>query len=66
MCPWKFVLCFQSKTRSLEEALHLHHFYNTCQEFESWIEDKENVLNTFSINAENAGVVQAKYEVRIE
>lgn len=60
-----FVLCLQSKTRHLGEALHLHQFYSSCQEFESWMEDKENVLNTFSINAENAGVVQAKYEVKL-
>ncbi|KAK2826814.1 hypothetical protein Q5P01_021028 [Channa striata] len=50
------------KTRSLEETLHLHRFYNSCQEFESWMEDKENVLNTFSTDANNLGVVQAKYE----
>ncbi|XP_067336707.1 spectrin beta chain, non-erythrocytic 5 isoform X2 [Channa argus] len=52
----------KSKTRSLEETLRLHRFYNSCQEFESWMEDKENVLNTFSTDADNLGVVQAKYE----
>ncbi|XP_027134554.1 spectrin beta chain, non-erythrocytic 5 [Larimichthys crocea] len=50
------------KLRSLEETLRLHRFSNSCQEFESWMEDKENVLNTFSIDADNLGVVQAKYE----
>ncbi|XP_023280049.1 spectrin beta chain, non-erythrocytic 2-like [Seriola lalandi dorsalis] len=52
----------KSKTRSLEETLRLHRFYNGCQEFESWMEDKENVLNTFTTDADNLGVVQAKYE----
>ncbi|XP_076605262.1 spectrin beta chain, non-erythrocytic 5 [Chaetodon auriga] len=52
----------KSKTRSLEETLRLHRFYNSCQEFESWIEDKENILNTFSTDGDNLGVVQAKYE----
>ncbi|XP_028422093.1 spectrin beta chain, non-erythrocytic 5 [Perca flavescens] len=52
----------KSKTRSLQEMLRLHRFYNSCQEFESWMEDKENVLNTFSTDADNLGVVQAKYE----
>ncbi|XP_034530593.1 spectrin beta chain, non-erythrocytic 1 [Notolabrus celidotus] len=52
----------KSKTRSLEEMLRLHRFYNSCQEFESWMEDKENILNTFSTDTENLGVVQAKYE----
>uniref|UniRef100_A0A8C9YZ58 Spectrin, beta, non-erythrocytic 5 n=1 Tax=Sander lucioperca TaxID=283035 RepID=A0A8C9YZ58_SANLU len=50
------------KTRSLQEMLRLHRFYNSCQEFDSWMEDKENVLNTFSTDADNLGVVQAKYE----
>ncbi|KAM7403778.1 hypothetical protein PAMA_004285 [Pampus argenteus] len=50
------------KMRSLEEMLRLHRFYNSCQEFESWMEDKENILNTFSTNGDNLGVVQAKYE----
>uniref|UniRef100_A0A3Q1IVH4 Calponin-homology (CH) domain-containing protein n=1 Tax=Anabas testudineus TaxID=64144 RepID=A0A3Q1IVH4_ANATE len=49
-------------TRSLAETLCLHRFYNSCQEFESWMEDKENILNTFSTDANNLGVVQAKYE----
>ncbi|XP_054861726.1 spectrin beta chain, non-erythrocytic 5 isoform X3 [Amphiprion ocellaris] len=52
----------KSKTRILEEMLRLHRFYNSCQEFESWMEDKENVLNTFSTDGDNLGVVQAKYE----
>lgn len=55
----------QTKTRSLEEMLSLHRFYNTCQEFESWMEDKENILNTFSPDADNMGVIQAKYEVKM-
>lgn len=59
------VLCFQMKTRRLEETLRLHRFYNSCQEFESWMEDKENILDTFSTDADNLGVVQAKYEVKI-
>lgn len=45
--------------------LCLHRLYNTCQEFESWMEDKENILNTFSPDADNMGVVQAKYEVQM-
>lgn len=44
--------------------LRLHRFYNSCQEFESWMEDKENILNTFSTAANNLGVLQAKYEVK--
>lgn len=55
----------QSRRTTLEEMVRLHRFYNTCQEFESWMEDKEKVLNTFSSSAENMGVAQAKYEVGV-
>lgn len=44
--------------------LLLHRFYYSCLQFESWMEDKENILNTFSTDANNLGVVQAKYEVK--
>lgn len=30
------------------------------------MEDKENVLNTFSADADNLGVIQAKYEVKTQ
>lgn len=61
-----FFVCigFQTKTKSLEETLRLHRFYNSCHEFESWMEDKENILNTFSADGDNVEVVQAKYEVK--
>ncbi|XP_053700420.1 spectrin beta chain, non-erythrocytic 5 [Synchiropus splendidus] len=52
----------QAKTRSLQEALLLHRFYNSCQEFESWMEDKENVLKTFHTDSHHLGVLQAKYQ----
>ncbi|XP_068456287.1 spectrin beta chain, non-erythrocytic 5 [Clinocottus analis] len=51
-----------TKAKSLQETLRLHRFYNSCQEFESWMEDKENVLNTFGTDADNLGAAQAKYE----
>lgn len=44
--------------------LHLHRFYNSCQEFESWMEDKENILSSFSSGSDDLGVAQAKYEVK--
>ncbi|XP_028831275.1 spectrin beta chain, non-erythrocytic 5 isoform X2 [Denticeps clupeoides] len=51
-----------SRRKALEEAVQLHRFFNTCEEFDSWMEDKENVLNTFSPNAENVEGMQSKYE----
>lgn len=50
--------------KKLEETLQLHRFYNSCQEFESWMEDKENILSSFSSTSDNLGVAQAKYEVK--
>ncbi|XP_077095863.1 spectrin beta chain, non-erythrocytic 5 isoform X1 [Siphateles boraxobius] len=52
----------QSKNKILDDTAQLHRFYNACEEFESWMGDKENVLNTFSSNSNNLEVVQAKYE----
>ncbi|XP_053365454.1 spectrin beta chain, non-erythrocytic 5 isoform X1 [Clarias gariepinus] len=52
----------QYKTKILDETAQLHGFYNACEEFESWMEDKENILNTFNSNSENTEVLQAKYE----
>lgn len=40
-------------------------FYVACEEFESWMEDKENILNTFSSNTHDIDIVQAKYEVGV-
>ncbi|XP_056867453.1 spectrin beta chain, non-erythrocytic 5 isoform X2 [Takifugu flavidus] len=52
----------KSKIKTLEETLRLHRLDNSCQEFESWMDDKENVLNTFSSDTGDLDVVQAKYE----
>ncbi|TSO67499.1 Spectrin beta chain, non-erythrocytic 5 [Bagarius yarrelli] len=50
----------QYKRRILDETAQLYRFYNGCEEFESWMEDKENILNTFSSNSENTE--PARYE----
>ncbi|XP_026142105.1 spectrin beta chain, non-erythrocytic 5 isoform X1 [Carassius auratus] len=52
----------QSKNKALDDTARLHRFCNACEEFESWMRDKENVLNTFNSNSNNLEVVQAKYE----
>lgn len=49
----------------MDETARLHRFYNACEEFESWMEDKENILNTFSSSSANTEAVQAKYEVSV-
>ncbi|KAM8913952.1 spectrin beta chain, non-erythrocytic 5 isoform 3-T3 [Spinachia spinachia] len=58
-----FLFCFwQTKTGSLQEALRLHQFQSGVQEFQAWMEDKENVLDALSPNGEDLGAAQAKYE----
>ncbi|KAG7328102.1 hypothetical protein KOW79_008046 [Hemibagrus wyckioides] len=52
----------QYKRKILDETARLHRFYNACEEFESWMEDKENILKTFSSDSDDTGAVQAKYE----
>ncbi|KAI5616449.1 spectrin beta chain, non-erythrocytic 5 isoform X2 [Silurus asotus] len=50
------------KKKILNETSRFHRFNNACEEFESWMKDKENILNTFSSSSENTEAVQAKYE----
>ncbi|XP_015205968.2 spectrin beta chain, non-erythrocytic 5 isoform X1 [Lepisosteus oculatus] len=52
----------QSRRKALEEMIRLHRFYSACHGFESWMDDKENVLNTFQSNSENVEAMQVKYE----
>ncbi|KAF7704200.1 hypothetical protein HF521_021272 [Silurus meridionalis] len=52
----------QYKKKILDDMSRFHRFYNACEEFESWMKDKENILNTFSSSSENTETVQAKYE----
>ncbi|XP_030641786.1 spectrin beta chain, non-erythrocytic 5 [Chanos chanos] len=51
-----------ARKKILEETALLHRFYYSCDEFDSWMGDKENILNTFSSKSDNIEVVQAKYE----
>lgn len=60
---FKNIFSHQSKNKILDDTARLHRFYNACEEFESWMGDKENVLNTFNSNSNDLEVVQAKYEV---
>ncbi|XP_075470432.1 spectrin beta chain, non-erythrocytic 5 isoform X1 [Ascaphus truei] len=50
------------RKKALEEMVRLHRFYNSCGEFQSWMEDKEKVFQTFQPNSDNVEVMQQKYE----
>ncbi|XP_078419413.1 spectrin beta chain, non-erythrocytic 5 [Cetorhinus maximus] len=57
-------LCQQTKTRrkKLQEMIQLYQFYNTCNDFDSWMNDKENGFKTFEPKSDNVEVMQRKYE----
>ncbi|XP_067895807.1 spectrin beta chain, non-erythrocytic 5 isoform X2 [Heterodontus francisci] len=57
-------LCQQAQARrkALQEMIHLYQFYNTCNDFDSWMNDKENGFKTFEPKSDNVEVMQRKYE----
>ncbi|XP_019374606.1 PREDICTED: spectrin beta chain, non-erythrocytic 5 [Gavialis gangeticus] len=52
----------ESRKKALEEMLQLYCFYSSCKEFQSWMEDKENVFRTLQPEADNVEVMQQKYQ----
>ncbi|KAG2457680.1 SPTN5 protein, partial [Polypterus senegalus] len=58
----KMVEMAQTRRTALEERVRLYRFYNVCRDFESWLEDKEKVLNAFLPKSGNVEVMQMKYE----
>ncbi|XP_042194068.1 spectrin beta chain, non-erythrocytic 5 [Callorhinchus milii] len=57
-------LCQLAEARrlNLEEMVRLYRLYHTCDEFQSWMRDKENVFKTFEAKSDNVEVMQRKYE----
>ncbi|GFO34699.1 spectrin beta chain, non-erythrocytic 5-like, partial [Plakobranchus ocellatus] len=57
-------LCKLSQARkvSLEDAIKLFHFFMECNEFESWMKDKEIVLQSKDSLAEDMDAVKKKLE----
>ncbi|OCT68556.1 spectrin beta chain, non-erythrocytic 5 [Xenopus laevis] len=52
----------KKRRKALEEMVRLYQFYSSCGEFQSWIDDKEKLFQTFQPNPENVEVMQQKYE----
>ncbi|XP_053330428.1 spectrin beta chain, non-erythrocytic 5 [Spea bombifrons] len=50
------------RKRALQEMVRLYQFYSTCGEFQSWMDDKEKIFQTFQPNPDNVEVMQQKYE----
>lgn len=45
--------------------IRLYCFYSSCEEFQSWMEDEENVFRTLQPEADNVEVMQQKYQVHL-
>ncbi|XP_077320667.1 spectrin beta chain, non-erythrocytic 5 isoform X3 [Lithobates pipiens] len=52
----------KKRRKALEEMIQLYQFYSSCGEFQSWMNDKENIFKTFQPNPDNVEVMQQKYE----
>ncbi|KAM3918253.1 spectrin beta chain, non-erythrocytic 5 [Leptodactylus fuscus] len=52
----------KKRKKALEEMVRLYQFYSTCGEFQSWMNDKEKIFQTFQPNPDNVEVMQQKYE----
>ncbi|KAM4689983.1 spectrin beta chain, non-erythrocytic 5 [Rhinophrynus dorsalis] len=52
----------KKRKKALEEMVRLYQFYGSCGEFQSWMDDKEKIFQTFQPNPDNVEVMQQKYE----
>ncbi|XP_066464420.1 spectrin beta chain, non-erythrocytic 5 [Eleutherodactylus coqui] len=52
----------KKRRRALEEMVRLYQFYSACGEFQSWMDDKEKIFQTFQPNSDNVEAMQQKYE----
>ncbi|XP_059148013.1 spectrin beta chain, non-erythrocytic 2-like isoform X3 [Physella acuta] len=52
----------QARKVSLDDAVKLFHFFSECNEFESWMKDKEVLLNSKESLAEDMEAVKKKLE----
>nr|XP_025044105.1 spectrin beta chain, non-erythrocytic 5 [Pelodiscus sinensis] len=52
----------EHRKKGLEEMIQLYRFYSSCEEFQSWMEDKAKIFRTLQPEADNVEVTQQKYE----
>ncbi|KAM9294405.1 spectrin beta chain, non-erythrocytic 5 [Gastrophryne carolinensis] len=52
----------KKRRKALEEMVRLYQFYSSCGEFQSWMDDKEKIFQTFQPNPDNVEIMQQKYE----
>uniref|UniRef100_U3JTX5 Calponin-homology (CH) domain-containing protein n=1 Tax=Ficedula albicollis TaxID=59894 RepID=U3JTX5_FICAL len=52
----------QNRKKALEEMIGYYRFCSSCEEFQSWMRDKENIFRTLQPQADNVEVMQQKYQ----
>ncbi|XP_009944908.1 PREDICTED: spectrin beta chain, non-erythrocytic 5, partial [Leptosomus discolor] len=52
----------EDRKKALEEMIGYYRFCSSCEEFQSWMKDKENILQTLQPQADNVEVMQEKYQ----
>ncbi|KAM6459310.1 spectrin beta chain, non-erythrocytic 5 isoform 3-T3 [Liasis olivaceus] len=52
----------EHRKKELEERIQLYQFYNSCEEFQSWIDDKEKIFQTIQPRADNVEAMQHKFQ----
>ncbi|KAM6073898.1 spectrin beta chain, non-erythrocytic 5 [Chlamydotis macqueenii] len=52
----------EDRKKALEEMIGYYRFRSSCEEFQSWMKDKENIFRTLQPQADNVEVMQQKYQ----
>ncbi|NXG68257.1 SPTN5 protein, partial [Baryphthengus martii] len=52
----------EDRKKALEEMIGYYRFCSSCEEFQSWMKDKENIFQTLQPQADNVEVMQQKYQ----
>ncbi|XP_044291663.1 spectrin beta chain, non-erythrocytic 5 [Varanus komodoensis] len=58
----KLLTMAEHRKKELEERIRLYQFYSSCEEFQSWINDKEKIFQTIQPKADNVETMQQKYQ----
>ncbi|XP_054017486.1 spectrin beta chain, non-erythrocytic 5 [Dryobates pubescens] len=52
----------EDRKKALEEMIGYYRFCSSCEEFQSWMKEKENIFRTLQPQADNVEVMQQKYQ----
>ncbi|KAM9654132.1 spectrin beta chain, non-erythrocytic 5 [Morphnus guianensis] len=52
----------EDRKKALEDMIGYYRFCSSCEEFQSWMKDKENIFRTLQPQADNVEVMQQKYQ----